>query len=766
MSNAFGGPGIEATWTSSAKDFVTTAIGGASRVWLTLGHGIANEIYWPSTGEPQTRDVGFIVISKGQAVEVKRANNYRITSPAPGILAPTVEHLGDGWTLRLDWMIDPDRDTVLVDYELTGEAESLYLLVAPHLGTGTSSNTAWVDRDLHAVADQAEAALSVACAPNFEQVSAGFVGESDGWQDLMSHGSMEWNFDRAAGGNVALTGKLPLSRGLIAIGFATTTEGSSTLARDSLAAGRKKVKKSFVDGWAEFSRHVQSAGVSPKYRSLAEHSASVLACHEDHTFPGATVASLSVPWGDRRLDLGGYHLVWARDCVEAAFGRLAMGEGAAAERTLAWLCAAQQVDGHWTQNAYPDGRPFWTGVQLDEVALPILLAAAVIHPTNSEAAIAQMVRSATRFLVEHGPVSPQDRWEENAGINAFTLAVVISALVAAGPWLNKTDRDYALSLADYWNERIEDWLYVHDGELCEGRNISGYYVRMGDPGLVQDSCGRVDVRNHLGLQMSPEQLIACDFLALTRFGLRSPGDQRIVDSVALIDDLLAVTLPTGVAYHRYNQDGYGEHADGSPFDGDGIGRPWPLLAGERGHYAAQAGDDYSIYLDSMQQMTGPGQLLPEQVWDADPIPERFLEPGHPTGSAMPLAWAHAEFAKLATYRMRGRPIEQSPAVVERFLADDHSAKTWHWRMNAKFDRLPPGRTVLIDHHESFTLTIGTEHFPSRPIGIGRHGVNFEAAPEGTTFSLTTQKAGPLGTWTVAPDPQKVPRVPVGRLATD
>ncbi len=58
---AFGGPGIAPTWASSDKDFVTTALANA-RLWATIGHGIVNEIYWPSTGRPETRDIGFYLI--------------------------------------------------------------------------------------------------------------------------------------------------------------------------------------------------------------------------------------------------------------------------------------------------------------------------------------------------------------------------------------------------------------------------------------------------------------------------------------------------------------------------------------------------------------------------------------------------------------------------------------------------------------------------------------------------------------------------------
>jgi glucoamylase len=80
--------------------------------------------------------------------------------------------------------------------------------------------------------------------------------------------------------------------------------------------------------------------------------------------------------------------------------------------------------------------------------------------------------------------------------------------------------------------------------------------------------------------------------------------------------------PNGPVWHRYNGDGYGEHDDGSAFDGSGRGRAWPLLAGERGHYELVAGRDPRLYLKAMVAMTGPGGLIPEQVWDTAAIPSK------------------------------------------------------------------------------------------------------------------------------------------------
>jgi hypothetical protein len=86
-------------------------------------------------------------------------------------------------------------------------------------------------------------------------------------------------------------------------------------------------------------------------------------------WPGIT------PWGFAKgdEDLGGYHLVWPRDLVEAASGLLAAGGGEEAHRVLQYLQVTQEPDGHWAQNMWMDGTPYWNGIQMDETALPILL---------------------------------------------------------------------------------------------------------------------------------------------------------------------------------------------------------------------------------------------------------------------------------------------------------------------------------------------------------------------------------------------------------
>ena len=178
-------------------------------------------------------------------------------------------------------------------------------------------------------------------------------------------------------------------------------------------------------------------------------------------------ASLSVPWGNSRDDRGGYHLVWPRDLVQCATALLAFGAEEEVRNTLRYLIATQKSDGSWYQNQWLDGSPYWQGLQLDEVAFPVLLAASMAErDALNGIAVADMVHRALCFIATTGPSSPQDRWEENAGINCFTLSVCIAALVAGAEFLPQPAKDLALALADFWNDRIESWTAVRSTPLA------------------------------------------------------------------------------------------------------------------------------------------------------------------------------------------------------------------------------------------------------------------------------------------------------------
>jgi glucoamylase len=223
-----------------------------------------------------------------------------------------------------------------------------------------------------------------------------------------------------------------------------------------------------------------SEGQRPKLGEALDRmlalSVTVLKVHEDRTYRGAVVASLSVPWGDSSTSGGGYHLVWSRDLVETAGALVAMEAYQTARDVLRYLIATQQQEGHWFQNQWLGGRAFWTGIQLDEVAFPVL---SLLHERDALDGIPvkDMIKRALCFIAREGPATRQGRWEENAGINTFTLAVAIAALVEGSAFLDGKEQEFAFRLADCWNARLEDWVFVRDTPLAHQLGVKGYYMR-------------------------------------------------------------------------------------------------------------------------------------------------------------------------------------------------------------------------------------------------------------------------------------------------
>jgi glucoamylase len=358
-----------------------------------------------------------------------------------------------------------------------------------------------------------------------------------------------------------------------------------------------------------------------------------------------------------------------------------------------------------------DGRPYWSGIQMDETAFPILLVDLsrrenALHPDDLER-LWPMVRRAASFLVQNGPVSQQDRWEEDPGYSPFTLAVEIAALLAAADLAELTlDQETAIYLretADIWNDNIERWIYVSETELAHTAGVHGYYVRISPPetsDAASPSEGFVPIKNRPpGDSTEPAaNIISPDALALVRFGLRSADDPRILNTVKVIDSLLKVETPFGPSWHRYNDDGYGEHKDGSAFDGTGIGRAWPLLTGERAHYelAAHHPQEALRLLHTIESFANGVGLLPEQVWDTTDIPEKELFFGKPSGSAMPLVWAHAEYVKLRRSLRDEKVFDMPPQTVQRYIVQKQGSPYSIWRFNHKCRTIEAGKTLRIE----------------------------------------------------------------------
>ena len=436
----------------------------------------------------------------------------------------------------------------------------------------------------------------------------------------------------------------------------------------------------------------------------------MLEVHQSKRFPGGFVASLSLPWGFARTDKdeGGYHVVWPRDMVEVAMGKLASGDARAARSALFYLACTQNDDGGWSQNMWLDGTPHWTAIQMDGIALPILLADRLRRGNALDGYDPlPMVDKAAGFVLKHGPVTQQDRWETTPGYTAFSMAAQVAALLSSADCaeaMGAPERAAFLrETADAWNDAIDELTYVQGTELARELGVAGYYLRIVPPRRIEmRETGnlRTTLPNRGFGHRKPRavEVVSPDALALVRFGLRAADDPRILDTVHVIDAKLKYETATGPTWRRSSFDGYGEKRDGAPFKKTGIGRGWPLLTGERAHYEIAAGRQAEALalLQTMGRQTSECGLIPEQVWDGDDLPDRELYSGKPTGSGMPLAWAHAEYIKLLRSLHASAVWDTPPQSLERYVREKHPATFQIWRPQQRRGFVTRGKDLRID----------------------------------------------------------------------
>ncbi|CAN5824040.1 glucan 1,4-alpha-glucosidase [soil metagenome] len=687
----------------------------------------------------------------------------------------------------------------------------IFALLAPHICNQGFGNDGWAERYKGVpmlFARRQDVALALSCDAGWSAMSCGYVGVNDGWRQVKEHGYLAEPCPEVRAGNIALTGEVNLAGALrpqpevaefvVVLAFGLGPAEAAQRSRMSLASSFQLVQDSYTREWTRFHEHTVGPRLSNADPTMPEQarqtaardlaslahgsthahretpkrpkserrrkppitlpdsvvdlyrmSAAILAIHEYKRASGAIIASLSIPWGNTKSDheLGGYHLVWPRDLVNSAGALIALGHNVLARRTLRYLMSTQEEDGRWAQNLWLDGTPYWNGVQMDEIAFPILFAD-MLHREGKLADLDPypMIRRAAGFLLRNGPATGQDRWEENGGYSTFTLAVEVSAMLVAAEFADRAHEPALGALlrdtADAWNARIEEWTYVRDTPIAREVGVEGYYVRVA-PADVADAApashGYIPIKNRVGDDASAryDEIVSPDALALVRFGLRDPLDPRIVNTVRVIDAMLRAHTSTGPAWYRYNRDGYGEHEDGSPFDGCGVGRPWPLLAGERAHYELAAGrpDVAMQLLGVMRAQASDGGMLPEQVWDSEDKPEFELTNGRATGGAMPLVWAHAEYAKLVRSLHDGRVFDMPQQSYERYVRERVGCDITIWAPHCRARLMPVGNHLHV-------------HAPTA--AIIRWSANGSDALETTAVDTT------VGLWVAQIDTERLP----------
>lgn len=765
-----GAPGRASTWAYSGKTGIGTSYedygsngysgdavtGPVSKTWFSLTHGIVTETMFGLIHEAQIKDLEFALIGE-DFVDFERTDMvseidylHKDDSGRPLSLAYKISNKDkDGrYEVEKHVFTDPDRNSLFLRLivRTNGEAVTPVLLLNPHVANTGEGDFALAGNEILTAWD-GENFLSLIGDRAFDKSSAGFVGVSDGREDLADNGQLDWTY-RSTGskpGNVALTAQLPPVSGEqvfhFVLSFGNTEAESTSVARATLAQGYDGVLAHYNGegehvGWEDY---LASLSALPQIRmasedggKLAHASALVLKAQEDKTFAGALIASLSNPWGDRvdaSQSATGYKAVWPRDFYQCAMAFLALGDTKTPLAAFNYLRSIQVnsdmdgvsgATGWFLQKTHVNGVREWVAVQLDQTAMPLMLAskldeAGLFAGNELNQWYHTMLKPAADFLVEGGqvgvdwnsetvkpPFTQQERWEEQRGYSPSTTAAVVAGLISVSDIAKRSGdtegaKLYRATAVEYAS-KIEKHMFTttgaHNAGTDENQADGRYYLRITQNENPDDD-GGIEERN--GRPSMEESLILdAGFLELVRYGVRAPNDAYIraslpeVDDLS-IDDLLRIKYEfkgengrTFPGWRRYGNDGYGESTvDGRGYDGGTTktlrGRVWPFFTGERGHYelAYLAQDDDGLtesdvqklrgtYIAAMEYFANEGLMLSEQVWDGVGSNEAYgYEMGQGTNSATPLAWTHAEYVKLLRSVSDGEVWDFYPKVAEQ-----------------------------------------------------------------------------------------------------
>jgi glucoamylase len=686
-ATAPGAPGAKAFWTPADKQGFGTSMTTQSKLWHTLQGGELTEVYYPDLSTPALRDLQLIVTdgrtftdretdATNQHVELvdRHSLNYRQVNTAKS----------GRYRIVKTYVTDPARNALLVDVRfqsLTGRPYQVYAYVDPSLSNDGSDDSGTTSHGVLLTQDAAAGSALVA-APSFGRTSTGYLDASDGWIDLRDDHRMDWQYRSSPNGNVAQMAQTKLDGRRhqhlqLALGFGATSSAALTTARTSLKRGFWRVAGAYAEGWHRYLGSLKREPNSAKpYGSEYDVSLMTLAAHEDKTYRGAFIASPTMPWawgtGFEFPKSGVYHAVWSRDLYQIVTGMMAAGDRGAAERALTFVFDKQQrPDGSVRQNTFVDGTPHWDGTQQDEVAFPIVLAWQ-LHRDDAQT-YAQHIKPAADWLVKTGPKTDMDRWENQDGWSPGTIASEIAGLICAADLARKAGDEASAATyeatADEWQKSVESWTATTNGPYSD----KPYYLRLTKDANPDDG-STYSVGDSGPVAADERTLVDPSFLELVRLGVKRPDDPTVLNSIAVVDQRIAVDTPNGRFWHRFDFDGYGEQLNGDPWNAFDPGtratrgRAWPIFAGERGEYNLAAGGTANAQLAAMAGAANEGGMIPEQVWDDQPPSgSPGFPPGEGTLSATPLAWSHAQFVRLAWSIEAGHPVEQPSVVACRYV---------------------------------------------------------------------------------------------------
>lgn len=727
--------GAPSVWGPAQKSFLGTSTSATSRVYFTGHRGIVSEVFYPVLDTVNTVDLQFLVGDAARTfVDEEKRQVYTVTQPDKRSMRwqATTSNTGHNWRLVKDVFTDPARDALIqrVTFEALGGRSvsqfNLYVLHNPAMdnsGGGDTSRTLTRGGRTMLVASENQRASALAVslpwkrgAGDAPMVSNGFVGESDGWTDLLGGSvdlTMNLRHDVASSGNVAQMGWIDLGDSAatsvsfdVVLAFGATEAAAMDTANLTLQ-DTLTPRDAYDSGW-----HAYTSGLSTQGGTADDQyylAAMSLKSIQDKS-NGAMIAGMGTPWGETSGDgnNGGYHLVWPRDLFKFANALVTAGDTATATSVVSYLfnvlqqttdCGVAEYNapgcpagysrvGRFPQNAWISGYPYWHGTQMDEQAMPIILAwrlgPSVYTPLWPK------IKLTADYIVNVGPWTQQERWEENSGYSPSTIAAEIAGLVCAAT-IARASGDAAsaaryLAAADFWQQSVERWTFTTTGYHGDGQ----YYLRINpsprgnfgsgpqryNPVSGPDEAITFTIGNGGGTH-DQRYIVDGGFLELVRMGVKRWNHPAIQATMPEYDAILRQHIPgKGYAWFRYNFDGYGEKNDGSNYDGTGRGRLWPIFTAERGMVEIErtgTGSTGSPFLAAVKAFSTPEGFIPEQVWNITAnitgwqvtTPSSYT-PGTPTKSIGPLNWAMGEYISLLASIQAGKIVDVPPVVCGRY----------------------------------------------------------------------------------------------------
>ncbi|MDG3493413.1 carbohydrate-binding module family 20 domain-containing protein [Pseudanabaena catenata USMAC16] len=741
-------PGVSSIWAPSAKDFLGTSLSKTSNVYFTGGEGILTEVFYPTVDTVQNVDLQFLITdaAKTWGDEERKQKQHQITQVNKRSMVWQAVTTDDDkrWKITKKFFTDPDRPTVIqrVTFETleagkTVKDYNVYLLNNPAInnsGSGTPSNQPLACNINPSTGPDNSRTLSAngrtflaASQPNstasalgislpwksvngVAMVSNGFVGTTDGYTDLFGGSNdktMSWQYDGAYQGNVAQMGWVDFSNSNassisfdVVLGFGSSETDAMNVANATLTSDLGKSEIAYTQGWLTYTQGLKNQGgrADDQYYLAAM----TLKTIQDKS-NGAMIAGLGTPWGEGNGDAnqGGYHLVWSRDLFKFASSLIAAGDTASANQAVDYLFNVQMQTtnsdnpyaraGRFPQNTFVSGKIWWNGSQMDETAMPIILAWK-LNRTD----LWSKIKLAAEFLAHNGPYTGQERWEEMAGYSPSTIAAEIAGLVTAADLATKANdpeaAKYYLKIADGWRNNVANWTFTTNGSFGNKK----YYVRLTDNKNPND--GDQLTFGNGGGKHDQRDVIDGGFLELVRMGTMSPNDWTILETIPEYDAILKQTLSNkGDAWFRYNFDGYGETNSGDVFNDKNSnqdrltrGRLWPIFTAERGIYEIAKSGDGSVgksYDQALKAFSSEAGFIPEQIWNQDvditgwntTTPSNY-QVGTATRSMRPLSWAMGEYINLVVAMNEGKG--DAPNVVCQRYACDKAQTNVTFNVNA------------------------------------------------------------------------------------